>query len=474
MKQTINVFLITVAMSIFLLSGCSKGFLDKKPNDAVAISDATSTESGLQDLVTGIYAKMRSSSLFGEDLPITGDVMADNAFIEIKNSGRYLPQYNYSITVADGVASDVWTAAYNAILEANLVINATTTGSNVASLKAQAYGLRALLYFKLVNVYARPYTDNPDGLGVPLILTYNPGLLPKRNTVKEVYNQIISDYKAGFAKAPDYTSSVILSKYAIEALMAKAYLYMGDNVDAKAAAVDVINNSGFTLVTPANYTAYWNFSGRRTDKVETLFEIDEDAINNNGFDDVAGLYNNGYQDLYCSVQLYNLYSPTDVRTSVLIPSTTKSGSPAIIVNKFPNAQNSDRDNLKVIRLAEVYLIAAEASLPGNEADARKYLNLLMQQRDPSFAGYTSTGANLLNDIVQERRKELAFEGDRLWDLNRLKRDIVRSQNAGAIPAGQNNSMLTIPYSDYRRILPIPQSETQVNPNLAAQQNPGYK
>ena len=87
---------------------------------------------------------------------------------------------------------------------------------------------------------------------------------------------------------------------------------------------------------------------------------------------------------------------------------------------FPNAENDDRDNLKVLRLAEVYLIAAEAAYRTNdEATALGYLNDLMAQREPGFT-YASAGAALLTDIITERRKELAFEGDRLFDLNRLK------------------------------------------------------
>jgi hypothetical protein len=161
-----------------------------------------------------------------------------------------------------------------------------------------------------------------------------------------------------------------------------------------------------------------------------------------------------------------------VRKSILLPGTTKSGAPAYLVNKFPNALNADRDNLKVIRLAEVYLIAAEAALPGNEATALTYLNALVAQRDPGFV-YASTGTQLLDDIVNERRKELAFEGDRFYDLNRLKWPINRVANPGAIPAGQGNVNLTIPYPDTRRVAPIPQAEIQANANIASQQNPGY-
>ncbi len=227
------------------------------------------------------------------------------------------------------------------------------------------------------------------------------------------------------------------------------------------------------MVTPANYNAFWADPAIKSNQVEVMFEVDADVLNNNGFDDVSGIYVYGYQDIYASAQLDSLYSATDIRKSLLVPGVTKSGDSAFLVTKFPNTLKPDKDNLKVIRLAEVYLIAAEASLPGDEDSAKMYLNNLMTERDPSFAGYTSSGAQLLSDIVNERRKELAFEGDRLYDLNRLKLPIVRSANPGAIPAGTGNINLYIPFPDNRRVAPIPQSEILANRNIAGQQNPGY-
>lgn len=467
MKKYRNKYLLILLAVSLMAGGCKKSFLEQTPNDSLTPEQALSSEAGLVNAVNGAYANLRSVFQYGRDFVIIGDLMADNTYVEKKNSGRYLIQYNYTMSSSDGIASEMWSTGYRGIMRANRVIDADVTGGNVASVKAEAYAIRALTYFKLVNIFAKPYTDDPNALGVPLVLHYDPYNLPSRSKVSEVYQQIVSDLKTAFQSAPAYVNSSRFSKYSIEALLAKVYLYMGDKTNAKAAAVDVINNSGFTLVTPASYDGYWSNPAYRTDKVETLFEVDADVINNNGFDDYAGMYYNGYTDIYASQQLYDLYSATDVRKSVMQQGTTKGGLPAIVVTKFPNALNSDRDNIKVIRLSEVYLIAAEASLP-NEADALMYLNALMAKRDPSFAGYSSTGAALLNDIVNERRKELAFEGDRLYDLNRLKLPIVRADNPGAIPAP-----LTIPYPDNKRVAPIPLDEIQANPNLAGQQNPGY-
>ena len=139
--------------------------------------------------------------------------------------------------------------------------------------------------------------------------------------------------------------------------------------------------------------------------------------------------------------------------------------PAWFVRKYTNIA-TDRDDTKVLRLADIYLIAAEASAPVNETNALNYLNYIATRRDAAFAGFTSSGADLVNDIIQERRKELAFEGDRFHDLNRLKLPIVRSTN---YPSAARN----IAYPFDKRLLPIPQVETDANPTIKAQQNGGY-
>src|SRR4029079_8458335 len=168
--------------------------------------------------------------------------------------------------------------------------------------------------------------------------------------------------------------------------------------------------------------------------------------------------------------LYNLYSPTDVRRSLILTSSPTRGN-VKVVNKYPNSSQPDKDEVKVIRMSEVYLIAAEAAYQkGNEPLARTYLNAVATRRDPSFIGYTSTGQALLNDILLERRKELAFEGHRYWDLVRNNLDVTRVDLANNYPG---NVPLVLETTNFHRILPIPQGELDANPNIREQQNPGY-
>jgi starch-binding outer membrane protein, SusD/RagB family len=396
MTRILNKFSFLALGGTLLFASCQKSFLQKSPFDSQLSDQALATPADLKVALNGAYSALRSYTLFGRDLPVIGDLQADNTFVETKNSGRYLTQYNYSVVVNDAVVGEIWNQGYLTILRANRILETKLTGSDVDQTKAEAYAIRALVYFKLVNYYAKPYTDDPNALGVPIVLKYDPFLYPSRSTVKDVYTQILSDLKAAFQTAPAYVNSVHFSKYAIEALLAKVYLYMGDNTNALAAAKDVISNGGFTLVSPANLASFWGNPAIHSDKVEVMFEIDSDVINNNGFDDLGGIFFNGYQDIYCSSQLAALYSSTDARKSLIQPGNTKSGAAATLIVKFPNAQNPDKDNIKVIRLADVYLIAAEASLPADETGAKTYLNALMAQRDPAFAGYSSAGAQLFN------------------------------------------------------------------------------
>ena len=104
---------------------------------------------------------------------------------------------------------------------------------------------------------------------------------------------------------------------------------------------------------------------------------------------------------------------------------------------------------------------------GDNVNALIYLNQLAKQRDPSFAGYTDTGAALIADILNERRKELAFEGLRWFDLKRLNLIINRPQEGSK----SYPSYPTVSLTDIHRLFPIPTGELNADPNVT--QNPGY-
>jgi starch-binding outer membrane protein, SusD/RagB family len=449
MKRSSNIplmrTLVVLITTSIILASCKKEYLDRKPYTSLSVDDALKTEGDLLVALRGVYAGTRGVDILGRTIPVLGDLMGDNAYVSVQNSNRYVLFNQYAMPVTDGNADGLWAQSYNVILRCNAV--------------------RALMYFNLIRFFAKPYTDNPAGLGVPIVTKFDVSVKPGRNTVSEVYDLILADLTQAYSLMTISSGSSQFSKFAARALEAKVQLTKGDMAKAKTAALDVINNGGFTVVTAANLAAYWGNPAPRTDKVETLFEVSSDAVGNLAFDALGYIYNqSGYGDMICSDDLNALYSATDVRKTALLSAGTRGGLPAVFVRKFLNIA-TDRDDTKVLRLSDVYLIAAEASLP-NETEAKTYLNFVATRRDASFTGYTSTGTQLFEDIITERRKELAFEGDRFHDLNRLKRAINRSTN---YPAAAR----TIPYPFDKRLLPIPQAETDANPTIKAQQNPGY-
>jgi hypothetical protein len=466
-----KIVLILAAGMLLVFSSCKKDFLELSPYDQVPQDQAIIDEAGMVAAVNGMYAQLRSNNLYGRSLPLYGDLMADNAFISTTNSNRYLAEYNYTFISTNAFSSATWASAYNAILRANNIINASVSSPNANQLKGEALTIRALMYFNLVNWYAKPYTVDPNAEGVPLVLTYDALLKPSRAKVSEVYAQIDKDLADAFASLTSTSkNSSFVTKYVARALQTRVALFKGDWTAAKTLAQDVVANGGYTLTNASNLVNYWRSAGPVSTKVETIFEITSDAVNNNGSNSLSYFYDQtGYGDAISADDLYNKYADTDARIGLFITGT-RAGLTVRIVNKYPNTNSAaDKDDTKVIRYAEVLLTLAEAAFRTNdEVNARLYLNQVAQKRDPSFTGYISTGAALLDDIILERRKELAFEGMRYLDLQRLGRDVTRvninNNYVGVTP-------LLVAASNFRRVFPIPQDELDANPNIS--QNNGY-
>jgi hypothetical protein len=483
--KSIKISFITALVMLVAFSSCKKEFTDLKPYNALPLPDALNSEAGLNTAVNGMYASLRSANLYGRTLPLKGDLMADNLYIKASNSGRYLDFNDYNINVANANAQGVWQSAYIAIKNANTVINSTLpSNTNINQFKGEAYAVRALMHFELVRNFAKPYTVDPTALGIPIVTSFDQNNLPTRNTVQEVYTQILSDLTQALGLLTFNVNSTMtisgtgtarplntsyFTKYAARALQAKVYMHMGDWANAKTAALDVVQNSGITLVTNAAYVNYWKTPTPRTDKVETLFEVTSDAVDNNGFNSLSYFFDiAGYGDALVTNEFYGQFSATDVRRQLINP-VVSGGFTVYYVNKYQNSSNaSERDDQKILRFADVLLILAEAYARTNdEPNALLRLNQVAKNADPSFAGYSSTGAQLINDILAERRKELAFEGDRFFDLTRTNQTInkVRRENP--------TQLIVVTPTNHMRIFPIPQAEVDANPNIRGQQNPGY-
>ncbi|PWT72262.1 MAG: hypothetical protein C5B59_16290 [Bacteroidetes bacterium] len=458
------------------ISSCSKKFLDLAPPSQIPQNEAIVDESSMKDAVAGMYASLRAVDFFGRTLPILGDLLADNIYIDpIQNSNRYLIDMTYTYTENYGNVASTWASAYNTILRANNVINANIPKSDIVDqLKGEALTIRALSYFELVKFFARPYTADPsapNALGVPLVLTFDAKAKPARNSVGQVYNQIEQDLTAAYNLLNDQSkNSSYVTKYVAAGLLARMYQFKGDFANANNWALTVVNSGMYSLADSASLVTYWSNPFPVANGLETMFEVEFDNIGNNGTDNLDAFFSQaGYGDALCTDNLYGNYSITDARRALIVQDT-RAGRGVLVVNKYPNTTNPNgKDNTKIMRYAEVLLILAESyNVLGDDASARQALNQLAQKRDPQFIGYSSSGDTLYNDIYRERRKELAFEGHRYWDFTRNNADVKRDNST-------NNYGPTVPLillaSSPRRIYPIPRQELNANPNMV--QNPGY-
>jgi hypothetical protein len=188
-----NYLIIFIAATLF--ASCKKDFLVQTPPTAVPVSSAIQTDNDMADAVNGMYASMRASSLFGQTIPVLGDLLADNTYVSFSNSSRFLPENNYTIIPTNQEASNIWTQGYFAIVQANRIINSSlTVDATVSQLRGEAYTARALIYLELVNFYGASANVSPGSPGVPIVKGYTtPFILPARNTVADNYKQIISD-----------------------------------------------------------------------------------------------------------------------------------------------------------------------------------------------------------------------------------------------------------------------------------------
>lgn len=475
-----HAYIYILLLFVTAVTSCGKSFLEEEPSTSVSVDNAILTEGDMMEALAGLYRILDNYYLYGRNALVWGDLLADNVYISSSNSSRLLPWNSYTFVAGNAEASLLWSQNYYAILQANRVIAAgLTENNNTGQLKGEAYALRAFCYLNLVNWYAKPHTVNPAADGVPLVTvpTNVSGafIKPARSTVAQVYDQIISDLDKAYAMMPETGATIhaansnFMAKYAVKALQARAYLYKGDYEKARDAALLVVQKGGYSLSgTSAAFTAYWGSNIARTDKLETIFELNNSAAANNGVEGMDYMYSRtGLGDLLVTDDTYAIYSATD-RRKALIVQGTRGGLQVNYVNKYQNTGVADRDEIKLLRYAEVLLTLAESyARLKDEPNALLYLNMVAQNRDPQLAAYTYTGQALVDAIVLERRKELAFEGLRFFDLARTNADFTR-QNMGA---KAYSSYVDVKTTDVRRILPIPETELSANPNVTP--NPGY-
>jgi starch-binding outer membrane protein, SusD/RagB family len=419
--------------------------LDTDPTASIDAETALTNARGVELALNGAYAGLRSGNIYGNVHMVYPDLYADNLdFTGTFQTDREVALRN--ISTSNGQVLSTWASSYNVISRANYLLEAIgnvqgLTSEQQSRFRGEALFIRALTYFDLVRLFG----------GVPLVLEPSRGVGPtslvSRSTAQEVYARVIQDLEEAAPLLPNSRVQGRATRQAANALLARTYLETGQNAQARDRATAVINSGLYTLV--PNFRSIWTTKHSQ----ESIFELHFTINTSNSlafwyFPAALG----GRLGFAPTAELFNSFEANDSRRAATIG---LSGSQRYGF-KYHRVANGD-DNVVILRLAEMYLVRAEANarLNADAALVRADINAVRARAGVAPLGAEVSGqAALLTAILQERRWELAFEGHRFFDLRRHGVAVTR---------------LSIPAN--RLLFPIPQSELDVNENLV--QNPGY-
>jgi starch-binding outer membrane protein, SusD/RagB family len=482
-----TLYKLSMVLLIFTCAAC-KDFLDVEPTDSRDSETAIKTASDAKAMMNGLLRKMTSPDYYGRNFIMYGD--AKGGDLTISSQGRGLDAlYTFNHSVSSNDYAGFWEQMYDGILQVNNLLKNIEklenegTSEDFSNYKGQALTARAFMYFDLVRLYGKSYTDDKASFGVPNVTsTLDASAQPVRATVEENYNQIISDLTEASPLLSKDKSNGVINYYANKAAQARVYLYMEKYTEALSAAEEIINSNLYSLYSNDQWVSSW----KSQFGAESIFEL---GILPNEADlgtASLGFYLRRLGHGSSSAMGWFMASDyfltrlgqdaNDVRWGVMSYDETSetrlgscykySGSTAL---EGDGKSTATAVNIKVIRLSEIYLIAAEAALYADKTVAANYLNAI-RKRSPNLALATASTVSL-DMILDERSKELFGEGHRFFDMIRLNKTITFNDDFGGITVAHREK--SINRSFFKTLLPISQTEINANPEIAKQQNPGY-
>lgn len=474
-------YIILLSILAIGFSACEK-LLDKEPTDKISLEDLFKDVDGAKTALAGAYHEMLEERHYQRNLMVYADILAGNIKFSKTTNLRLDDVFEAAQNAQESTMNETYSGLYSELNNVNNIIKYTETAEGSATDKAkiiaEAKCIRALIHFDLLRIFARPFNFTADGshLGIPLVL--QPQLfadpLPVRATVAQTYQAIVTDLNEAITALDNSNVGVLragykqnyFTKISAKALLAKVYLNQNNWDMAFTLADEVIKTNEYTLLTNANYVASWT---GRVPSSESIFELAlETAFSSTGLGGYYDVNNNSTYRMYAATtDLLGLYSTTDIRTGASMFNTLAISNVNYSFTKKYAAGGLSATPIKILRLSEIHLIRAEAATEKSASDftmANADLNLIRKRGDATASTLNITvKADLLDAILLERRKELAFEGNLLFDLLRKKKDIVRVDVSAV-----TKNLLT---NDNRLIMPFPANTVNANRNMI--QNPGY-
>ena len=467
-----------------LFASCDS-WLEVKPYDQIAEGELQKSEEGYQKMLNGIYIDLNSDALYGQTLSVEMiEVMGGAYTIGTDNSvwGNYkdLSSYQYNTEYWRNRLDQTWNKAYALILNCNKILETIDGNKNLFTdgsyyiIKGEALALRAMLHFDMLRLFGPVYSKDSDKKAIPYYTKQTNSPEPIL-TAQEVMEKITTDYEDALnylANDPVKTEGTMMSStedgssnflryralrlnyYAVEALMARAYLYMGNKTEAFKYATDVIKTADQNIFpfVDKNLVIGSPADPDRIFSSEVLFALtntNRGTIHKNFFDP-SRLPNYVFRmdDSMMSNLVYGGAATTggyqdDYRYRACWMAT---GSNRYFYKYSDMVANGSIQNtmIPMVRLGEMFLIAAE-SQSGDLKAGVQYVNALRRNR--GVANLTTLTPDLLK---YEYIRELYGEGQLFFLYKRLNSDIITSATSSKNPKA----------SDLIFVVPLPDTETE--------------
>lgn len=509
--------LYAIIISVFSL-GLVSCDMDLKPYNAIPDTEALQSYTDFVNLRTGLYSPLRGMTTGGNLL--VPEMMTDNFNAVVGFSNSYGDMYRWQYNTQTDDFESIWGGYQGLIGRCNHLIQFAQLVdltdeekfSEDQALEAnqvigEAYFIRAFCLFNLAQYFCADYeasTANQPNSGIAFSTEYAPtsdnSKYPARATLAETYEQIKSDIAAAKPLIPAKPTSLnsanpqaFVSQDVITAFEARVALAMDDYATAAQKATQLINSGNYALCADADEIVdMWH----NDNTPEAIWQLPIPSSNElaNQTGQYFLPYNDGSTPDYIpSGDFLDIWYSNDMRIPAYFKVetiSTSNGTTGTVyeLNKYPDDSNIHQNIVKtesgrwqsepkVFRIAEMYLIAAEAyAQSGNVSEGAKYLNELQANRFSNFTAETYGNATeLMNEVKNERRREMVCEGTRLFDLKRWKMGVNRTSTQQddlcLFPGSSVTTNLVKAANDPKMILPIPKAEIDANPQIV--QNPGY-
>ena len=461
-----------MAVGITIAATSCEGFLDITPDGQVKRDEMLATNEGVEDALYGVYAKLRNTTLYGQEMYFSSlEIMSQTLYCYGNTGVTALGQYDYNNTTVKNVFAMIWNDMYNNISNVNSVLNAPIVdGANAypANIyKGEALALRAMMHFDLMRLFAEQITVNPNAKGIPYATEFSLKT-PDFETLAENYNHVLADLQEAerlLADEGEYENTtsfmadrqIHLNLHAVRALMARVFLTKGDKEKALEYAEKVIAQSGRQLKTK---TEVINDVAGVLSKKECLFGVYFSGF----YTQVSAKLQQtiSYSSLDLRGDFMEMYekgvSGLDFRTTAYFTSVDLGGTAKYRLSKFTdiydlqnNASARPADliqGINMIRLPEMYYIAAECLLDKDYPKALDYFNEVVTNR--GLDALSGEGEETLTQEVinTERYKEMIGEGQTFFNMKRLNLSIPSYDNSVTYRPEDGIYVVPIPDSEY--------------------------